>query len=88
MQSDEAPLECIRCANRLASRIELLEQPYRQNTITWLESCAARSLEDLDRGLVAFFAELDPTMREVTASNLEIVLEDALDHFGHRPPTG
>ncbi len=88
MDTDTAPLECEQRASRLAAQVELLAEPYRRNAIAWLESCAAQPLEDLDGGLARFLADIHPDMREVTASNLEMVLDGALRHFGKRPSIG
>jgi hypothetical protein len=88
METETIASEYERRASRLAARVERLAEPYRGNAIEWLESCAARSLDDLDDGLALFLADVHPDMREITASNLEMVLDDALRHFSKQPLIG
>ncbi|HEX9796643.1 MAG TPA: hypothetical protein VGA52_06590 [Anaerolineales bacterium] len=75
-------VECSQMADRMAANIARLQEPYRQNTIHWLERCADRRLKDLSADLADFLGELHPSMRGVYVDNLQMVLEDALHHFG------
>jgi hypothetical protein len=79
--------DCRRRANMLAARIRHLAEPYRENTISWMEKCTARSLTDLDRDLALFLSELGAVERELYVSNLQVILDDALRYFG-RPMSG
>jgi len=81
-QTLEQRVECSRMADRMLANIARLKEPYRQNTLHWLERCADRPLADLPKDLAAFLRELHPTMRQVYVDNLQMVLEDALRHFG------
>lgn len=79
--------ECRRRASLIAARIRHLAEPYRENTISWMEKCAARSLEELDRDLASFLSELGTVERELYVSNLQMILDDALRYFG-KPLSG
>jgi len=78
----EPGVECRQRASLLASCIRRLSEPYRQNTILWLERCTARPLIELDRDLASFLSELRTTEREMYISNLQMILDDALRYFG------
>lgn len=82
----EPGVECRQRANVLAACIRRLAEPYRQNTITWLERCTARPLTELDRDLASFLSELRTTEREMYISNLQMILDDALRYFGRPIP--
>lgn len=74
---------CCQAAYRIASAIRQLDEPFKRNTIHWLESCIARPIHNLDEDLATFFQELNPGMRDTTMSSLEFVLEEAVRHFGN-----
>lgn len=62
----------------------MLEEPFRQNTIQWLERCTCRKFQDLDEDLRVFFSELHPDSREGYFHNLQMILDDAVRFFGVR----
>jgi hypothetical protein len=82
----EVGTECRQWASVLAEHIQRLSQPYQRNMISWLEKCTARPLRDLDHDLAVFFNELGTIERELYASNLQDVLDDALRYFADGAP--
>ena len=74
---------CRQAAGRMVRTINQLREPFRNNTLQWLETCLAHPIQDVDEDLTRFFSELNPGMRESTISNLQRVLEEAVRHFGH-----
>ena len=66
----------------LAAHIDSLREPYRQNAIQWLEACTAREINNLDVDLADFFDGLHPETRREYVSSLQVLLRDAVEHFG------
>ena len=73
---------CRQSAGRIAAIISQLREPFRRNTIRWLEGCVARPISDLDEDLTEFFREMNPGIRETTMDSLEHVVNEAVRHFG------
>ncbi|HLC02650.1 MAG TPA: hypothetical protein VJK02_06410 [Anaerolineales bacterium] len=69
-------------ARILAGRVDRLSEPYRHNTITWLERCAQRPMGDVERGIKAFLQGLHPVVRDGFVLHASRVLEDAVRFFG------
>ncbi len=73
---------CLPDAEALANRLEDLREPYRGNTIAWIESCAARKFTNIKKDVRRFVDELDPNLREEYLLNMSLLLDDAVRHFG------
>jgi hypothetical protein len=73
---------CRQAAGRIVRSINQLREPFRNNTLRWLESCLAHPIEDVDEDLTQFFNALNPGMRESTISNMQHLVEEAVRHFG------
>jgi hypothetical protein len=69
-------------ARLLAGRVNRLREPYRRNTITWLERCAQRPMGDLERGIQSFLRGLHPVVRDGFVFHAHRVLEEADRFFG------
>jgi hypothetical protein len=69
-------------ARALAGRVNRLREPYRHNTISWLERCAQRPMEDPERGIQAFLGGLHPVVRDGFVFHARRVLEEAVRFFG------
>ncbi len=69
-------------AEMLAEGITALREPYRQNTIEWLESCIQRPISDLPSDLRTFLRGLNPLLRERFVLNTTMILESAAGFFG------
>jgi hypothetical protein len=69
-------------AESLVDRLALLREPYRGNTIAWIERCAARSFTDLDQDIGEFLDELNPDLRDEYLLNMSMILDDAVKYFG------
>ena len=69
-------------ARVLARRVNRLREPYRHNTITWLERCAQRPMGDLETGIQSFLQGLHPVVRDGFVFHAQRVLEDAVRFFG------
>jgi hypothetical protein len=69
-------------AEALVERLELLSEPYRGNTIAWIERCAARTFTDLDQDIGQFLDELNPDLRDEYLLNMTMILNDAVKYFG------
>lgn len=74
-----------RKADHLAASIDTLREPYRRNTIHWLEQCTERRFENLGADLAEFLVALHPDMREVYFNSLKMILDDAVRYFGSLP---
>jgi len=70
-------------ARVLARRVNRLREPYRHNTISWLERCAQRPMGDLETGIQSFLQGLHPVVRDGFVFHAQRVLEDAVRFFGH-----
>jgi len=69
-------------AQMLADRVAALGEPYRKNTITWLESCTQKPMLDLHSDLQGFLVGLNPIVRESFVLHTRWILDEALMHFG------
>lgn len=69
-------------ARVLAGQVNRLREPYRHNTISWLERCSQRPMGDLERGIQAFLQALHPVVRDGFVFHAQRVLEDAVRFFG------
>jgi hypothetical protein len=69
-------------ARVLARRVNRLREPYRHNTISWLERCAQRPMSDLETGIQSFLQGLHPVVRDGFVFHAQRVLEDAVRFFG------
>lgn len=75
-------VRCRQTASRIAQSLDQLSEPFRRNTIRWLEGCVAKPIVDVNDDLTCFFSQLNPGMRETTMNSLEFVLEEAVRQFG------
>lgn len=73
-------------AKMLADRVVALSEPYRQNTVTWLESCTQTPLHDLPTGLSGFLVSLHPIVRESFVLHTRWILDEAVARFGRPVP--
>lgn len=73
-------------AQVLADRITLLGEPYRRNTIQWLEMCTQKPLLDLREDLHGFLLRLHPIVRESFVLHTRWILDEAVAHFGRPAP--
>jgi hypothetical protein len=69
-------------ARMLAERVAALGEPYRKNTITWLESCTQKPMLDVQADLRGFLVALHPIVRESFVLHTQSILDEALTHFG------
>lgn len=77
-----ADVRCRQAAMRIAKAVRQLREPFRKNTIRWLEGCVAHPIVDVDEDLTRYFSELTPAMRESTMSSLQVVMDEAVRQFG------
>ena len=73
-------------AQMLTERITALGEPYRKNTITWLEACTQKPMLDLPTDLRGFLGGLHPIVRESFVLHTRSILDEALVHFGRPSP--
>jgi hypothetical protein len=71
-------------AKMLAERVVALNEPYRQNTIMWLETCTQKPILDLQSDLRRFLVGLHPIIRESFFVHTCWILDEAVSHFGCR----
>lgn len=65
----------------LAARINQLNEPYRSNTVAWLEEMSGRRFEDLEDDLTRYLNQMEPGARAMTVAMLHDLLEKALRYF-------
>jgi hypothetical protein len=75
-------LACDWEAQMLADRVSALNEPYRKNTITWLEACTETPMLNLQTDLRGFLIGLHPIVRESFVLHTRWILDEALTHFG------
>jgi hypothetical protein len=66
----------------LVKLIDSLEEPYRKNTISWLERYIQRPMEDLPEDIGSFLIELDPVQRRYFLNHVRRLLKTAVHYFG------
>ncbi|HET7012058.1 MAG TPA: hypothetical protein VFI11_14880 [Anaerolineales bacterium] len=69
-------------AQLLTQAIEGLDEPYRENTVRWLERCMQHPVGSLEEDLRDFLGDLHPVVRESFLLHTHQLLEDALYYFG------
>lgn len=69
-------------ARVLADTIDSLCEPYRQNTIEWLESCTRRPMREPRTDLLMFLYGLHPVVRESFLRYTSHLLREAVRYFG------
>ena len=69
-------------AQILSRAVDGLAEPYRQNTVRWLERCMQHPVASLEEDLSAFLDDLHPVVRESFVSHTRQLLDDALLYFG------
>jgi hypothetical protein len=69
-------------ARVLADTIDSLCEPYRQNTIEWLESCTRRPMREPRTDLLMFLYGLHPVVRESFLRYTGQILHEAVRYFG------
>ena len=69
-------------ARVLADTIDSLCEPYRQNTIEWLESCTRRPMREPRTDLLMFLHGLHPVVRESFLRYTGQILREAVRYFG------
>jgi hypothetical protein len=67
----------------LAQQLDDIREPYRQNTIAWLETCTQRRLALPRQDLLEFLQELHPFVRADFLRYTGSVLDDVVRHFGN-----
>jgi hypothetical protein len=70
-------------AQILADRVGALNEPYRRNTIEWLERCTQTPIGDLETDLRGFLQGLNPIVRESFVLHTRWILDEAVEHFGN-----
>jgi hypothetical protein len=73
---------CLREAYNLASRIDSLKEPYRQNALTWLEIYTQKPIQDPTYDLLRFLNGLSPGVCEEFVAHAGTILEEAVRYFG------
>lgn len=68
-------------ATYLVKLIDSLEEPYRQNTITWLEMFVQRPMIELSKDIEIFLNGLDPVMRTYFLNHARKLLQTAVKSF-------
>jgi hypothetical protein len=66
----------------LIDEIHHLREPYRGNTISWLERCTNRTFSNPDRDLIEYLDSLHPIVRDSFVCQVSELLADALRYFG------
>lgn len=69
-------------ARVLADTIDSLCEPYRQNTIEWLETCTRRPMREPRTDLLMFLYGLHPVVRESFLRYTGQILREAVRYFG------
>jgi hypothetical protein len=69
-------------AQILSQAVDGLDEPYRQNTVRWLERCMQHPVASLKDDLSAFLDDLHPVVRESFIAHTRQLLDDALLYFG------
>ncbi len=69
-------------ARVLAETIDSLCEPYRQNTIEWLEACTRRPMREPRTDLLMFLCGLHPVVRESFVGYTSQILREAVRYFG------
>jgi hypothetical protein len=69
-------------AQILTQAVDGLAEPYRQNTVRWLERCMQHPVMSLEDDLNAFLDNLHPVVRDSFISHTRQLLDDALLYFG------
>jgi hypothetical protein len=72
----------------LIEEIHHLREPYRGNTISWLERCTNRSFKDPDHDLLDYLDSLHPIVRDSFVCQVSELVSDALRYFGMPTPSG
>jgi len=75
---------------KLAQAVADLAEPYRGNTVQWLETCMQRPVDSLEEDLRVFLDDLHPVVRDSFLQYTHLLLTDALRYFGRderRPMT-
>lgn len=72
-------------AEDLIVRMHRIKEPYRQNLIDWMQSCAGWRFTDLERDVPDFLDTLNPSVRDEYLLNLSMILDDAVRFFGTQP---
>ncbi len=73
-------------ATMLAERVATLREPYRKNTIQWLEACTQTPMHDLATDLRGFLMGLHPIVRESFVLHTRWILDEATARFGRFVP--
>lgn len=73
-------------ATMLAERVAALREPYRENTIQWLEACTQTPMHDLASDLRGFLVGLHPIVRESFLLHTRWILDEAIARFGRSAP--
>ena len=69
-------------ARGLLARLDSLPQPYRENAVTWLQSCTRVPLKDLEGDMTSFLEGLHPIVRESFLTHTHELLDQAVHYFG------
>jgi hypothetical protein len=69
-------------ARLLADTIESLSEPYRQNTLNWLECCTRQPMQQPRTDLLVFLVGLHPVVRESFLKYTQQILGEAVRYFG------
>jgi hypothetical protein len=69
-------------AQILTQAVDDLEEPYRGNTVRWLEGCMQHPVASLEEDLRVFLDDLHPVVRDSFVQHARNLLDDALCYFG------
>jgi hypothetical protein len=73
---------CQKEAEDLVKWIDSLQEPYRENTISWLRIYIRRPLENLHQDIESFLTDLDPVVRDYFLIHIRRLLKTAAHYFG------
>jgi hypothetical protein len=65
----------------LVRRVNRLREPYRENTIAWLQSYTRKPINDLHTDISDFLRKLNPVACEYFLHHTGLILRDAERYF-------
>ena len=68
-------------STQLIDRIDSLPNPYRENTIEWLEMCTQEPMGDLKADMLRFLEGLHPAVRRQFVLHTSRLLDTAVHYF-------
>lgn len=83
---EDMDLRLAQRVDEISRRIARLQEPYRSNTIAWLERTTDVHIQRVDRDLPRVVAGMRPSMRRMCVQMLEDLLDEALRYFDSGRP--